>query len=114
VNECAERVGRSTASTGSPRARARETARRPQRFLSGVGGYRSAFARMGFAAADIDQFSDHLVDELVTWGSTGDIGARVSAHLEAGADQVALTVLSGDGRPGLAHAARLLADALPC
>jgi probable F420-dependent oxidoreductase len=95
-------------------ARARETARRPLRFLSGVGGYRAAFARMGFAAADIDALSDHLVDELVTWGSAGDIAARVSAHLEAGADHVAVTVLSGDGQPGLAPAARLLADALPC
>jgi probable F420-dependent oxidoreductase len=95
-------------------ARARETARRPLRFLSGVGGYRAAFARMGFAAADIDALSDHLVDELVTWGRPGDIAARVSAHLEAGADQVAVTVLSGDGQPGLAPAARLLADALPC
>jgi hypothetical protein len=69
---------------------------------------------MGFAAADIDALSDHLVDELVTWGSAGDIGARVSEHLEAGADQVALTVLSRDGQPGLTPAARLLADALPC
>jgi probable F420-dependent oxidoreductase len=95
-------------------AQARETARGPLRFLSGVSGYRANFARMGFAAADIDALSDHLVDELVTWGSTGEIGARVSEHLEAGADQVALTVLSRDGQPGLAPAARLLADALPC
>jgi probable F420-dependent oxidoreductase len=95
-------------------ARARETARRPLRFLSGVAGYRAAFARMGFAEADIDGLRDHLVDELVTWGTAGDIGARVSAHLEAGADQVALTVLSGDGQPGPAHDARLLADSLPC
>jgi probable F420-dependent oxidoreductase len=94
-------------------ARARETALRPLRFLSSVAGYRAAFARMGFATADIDALSDRLVDELVTWGSAGDIGDRVSAHLEAGADQVALTVLSGDGQPGLVPAARLLADALP-
>jgi probable F420-dependent oxidoreductase len=95
-------------------ARARETARGPLRFLAGVSGYRAGFARMGFAAADIDALSDHLVDELVTWGSAADIAARVSEHLEAGADQVALTVLSRDGQPGLAPAARLLADALPC
>jgi probable F420-dependent oxidoreductase len=95
-------------------ARARETARRPLRFLSGIGGYRAAFARMGFTAAEIDALSDRLVDDLVTWGTAGDIGERVSAHLEAGADQVVITVLSGDGQPGLGPAARLLADALPC
>jgi probable F420-dependent oxidoreductase len=95
-------------------AEARETARGPLRFLSGVSGYRAGFARMGFAAADIGTLSDHLVDELVTWGRATDIGARVSEHLEAGADQVALTVLSRDGQPDLAQAARLLADALPC
>jgi probable F420-dependent oxidoreductase len=95
-------------------ARARETARRPLRFLSGVGGYRAAFARMGFTADEIDALSDRLVDDLVTWGTAGDIRERVSAHLEAGADQVVITVLSGDGQPGLAPAARLLADALPC
>ena len=94
-------------------ARARETARRPLRFLSGVAGYRAAFARMGFTDADIDGLRDHLVDELVTRGTAGDIGDRVRAHLEAGADQVVITVLSGDGQPGPADGARLLAGALP-
>ncbi len=47
---------------------ARETARTPLRFLSGVRGYRANFARMGFTGSDITSLSDRLVDELVTWG----------------------------------------------
>jgi probable F420-dependent oxidoreductase len=94
-------------------AQAREAARGPLRFLSGVAGYRANFGRMGFSGADIDGLSDRLVDELVTWGDAGAIGARVSEHLEAGADQVAITVLSADGPPGVVQAARRLADVLP-
>ena len=57
--------------------------------------------------------SFRLVDELVIWGSADAITARVSEHLEAGADQVALTVLSQDGQPGPIEAARELAGRLP-
>jgi probable F420-dependent oxidoreductase len=92
--------------------RARAAARQPLAFLSGVRGYRAGFARMGFTAADIGALSDHLVDELVTWGSAEAIGTRVSEHLAAGADQVVLTLLDQDGQPGRAHAARQLAAVL--
>jgi hypothetical protein len=54
-----------------------------------------------------------LVDELVIWGSADRITARISEHLDAGADQVALTVLSQDGQPGLIKVARELANSLP-
>jgi probable F420-dependent oxidoreductase len=92
--------------------RARETARGSLRFLSGVRGYQAGFARMGFSPANIQALSDRLVDELVAWGSPAAITERVGAHRAAGADQVALTVLSRDGQPALAPAARLLAGAL--
>jgi probable F420-dependent oxidoreductase len=91
---------------GTDAAQARELARGPLRFLSGVPGYAANFARMGFSAADISQLSDHLVDELVTWGDPGVIAARVREHLDAGADQVALTILNQRGH---LDAARLLA-----
>ena len=94
-------------------ARARQAARVPLSFLSGVSGYRANFARMGFTDRDIAGLSDRLVDELVIWGSADAITARVSEHLEAGADQVALTVLSQDGQPGPIEAARELAGRLP-
>jgi probable F420-dependent oxidoreductase len=94
-------------------ARARQAARRPLSFLSAVLGYQASFARMGFTDRDIADLSDRLVDELVIWGSADRIMARISEHLDAGADQVALTVLSQDGQPGPIEVARELANSLP-
>jgi alkanesulfonate monooxygenase SsuD/methylene tetrahydromethanopterin reductase-like flavin-dependent oxidoreductase (luciferase family) len=68
---------------------------------------------MGFTERDIAGLSDRLVDELVIWGSPDRITARVSEHLAAGADQLALTVLSQDGQPGPIEAARELTGRLP-
>jgi probable F420-dependent oxidoreductase len=92
--------------------RARETARGPLRFLSRVAGYRSNFARMGFTEAEIDGLDDRLVDELVAWGDPQVIIDRVGAHRAAGADQVALNVLSEGSQPGTLAAARLFAPSL--
>jgi hypothetical protein len=88
--------------------RARETARGPLRFLSKVPGYRASFARMGFTSADVDGLSDELVDQLVAWGDGDAIAARVSEHLRAGADHVAVTMLD-DGRSAPVGADRELA-----
>jgi probable F420-dependent oxidoreductase len=93
-------------------SRARETARGPLRFLAGVRGYVANFARMGFDDADISNLSDRLVDELVVWGDADAIAARVSEHLEAGADQVVLSVLNEGGQPGPIEVARQLAGRL--
>lgn len=93
--------------------RAREAARVPVGFLSGIGGYRANFARMGFTESDIASLSNRLLDDLVIWGSAGSITARVSEHLDAGADQVALTVLSQDGPPRVIEVARELAGRFP-
>jgi hypothetical protein len=51
------------------------------------------------AASEVEQLSDGLVDALVAWGDPDAVAARVSQHLRAGADQVALSVLSA-GPPG--------------
>jgi probable F420-dependent oxidoreductase len=88
-------------------ARAREVARGPLRFLSGVAGYRASFTRMGFTAGDIDDLSDELVDQLVAWGSADTIAPRVNEYLQAGADQVALTVLDSDQQPAIDVARQL-------
>jgi probable F420-dependent oxidoreductase len=98
----------------SDAARARDAARPSLRFLSGVRGYPASFARMGFSPEEVSGLGDRLVDALVARGSAGEIAARVSEHLEAGADHVALTVLGREGRPAGLAAARELADALPC
>jgi probable F420-dependent oxidoreductase len=91
--------------------RAREAARGPLRFLSGVRGYRASFTRMGLHGSDIAGLSDTLVDRLVAWGSAGTIAARVGQHLEAGADHVTLTMLGG-GPHSTTSAARELARQL--
>jgi probable F420-dependent oxidoreductase len=98
---------------GTGAAQARQVARGPLSFLSGVSGYRANFARMGFTDRDIASLSDRLVDELVIWGAADRITARVSEHLAAGADHVALTVLSSGGQPGPIEAARELANWFP-
>ncbi len=93
--------------------RARQTARRPLRFLSGLRGYRASFARMGFTDADIAGLSDTLVDRLVIWGDAETITAQISQHLRAGADHVMLHVLSEGNQPGPIAVARRLAGRLP-
>jgi hypothetical protein len=60
------------------------------------GGYAANLHRMGFAEDEIAQLSDRLVDALVAWGDLDAVAARVAAHLRAGADQVALSVISAD------------------
>jgi probable F420-dependent oxidoreductase len=91
-------------------ARARQTARRPLRFLSGITGYRANFARMGFTDQEISELSDRLVDELVTRGDADVISARINDHLEAGADQVIIHILNSDDQASPIEVARQIAD----
>jgi probable F420-dependent oxidoreductase len=79
---------------------ARALARGPLGFMTaGAGsGYAANLRRMGFAAEEIAQLSDRLVDALVAWGELDAVAARVAEHLRAGADQVVLSVLSADPR----------------
>jgi len=93
--------------------RARQTARRPLRFLSGLPGYTASFTRMGFTGTDIAELTDRLVDELIIWGDADAITARIRRQLEAGADHVILHVLTGDSQPGAAEVAQHLAGRLP-
>ena len=92
--------------------RARQTARRPLRFLSGLPGYRASFARMGFTDGDIAGLSDTLVNQLVIWGDAGTITTRIGQYRQAGADHVMLHVLSEGGQPSPIEVARQLAGRL--
>jgi probable F420-dependent oxidoreductase len=94
-------------------ARARQTARRPLRFLSGLPGYAASFTRMGFTDTDIAELTDRLVDELIIWGDADTIATRIRRQRQAGADHVILHVLAEDGQPGAAEVARRLAGRLP-
>jgi hypothetical protein len=67
---------------------------------------------MGFSASEIAELSDRLVDDLVVWGNADTIAARVTEHLDAGADQVVLSALNDGGQPGATDVAHQLADKL--
>ena len=94
-------------------AAARESMRRPLRFLLGeVRGYQDSARRQGFTDRDIDTLSDHLVDTLTAWGSPADIAKRALALRAAGADHVQLSVLHSGAQPGPLEVARQLAPLL--
>jgi probable F420-dependent oxidoreductase len=57
--------------------------------------YMNNLRRFGITDDDIaDGGSDRLVDTLVAWGDVDTVRARVQAHLDAGADHVAVQVLT--------------------
>ncbi|CNF56410.1 putative F420-dependent oxidoreductase%2C MSMEG_4141 family [Mycobacterium tuberculosis] len=91
---------------GRARALARETA---ERYLA-LRNYVNNFKRLGFTDEDMaGGGSDALLDALVARGDGAALAARVAAHLDAGADQVAVQVLGEDDpRPAL----RAIAEAL--
>ncbi|AUS78225.1 TIGR03620 family F420-dependent LLM class oxidoreductase [Actinoalloteichus sp. AHMU CJ021] len=75
--------------------------------------YTNNLLRLGYTEQDIaDDGSDALIDDLVAWGTDESVAAKVTAHLDAGADHVSVQVLTADGadpRP----AYRRLATVLP-
>ena len=77
--------------------KAREIARRGIGMFIGFPSYQANLRRLGFGDDDlIPGGSDRLIDATVAWGSLDDIGHRVQEHWNAGADHVALQVLSAD------------------
>jgi len=76
---------------------ARAAAREPLGFLSTVGGYASAFSRMGFSDDDIREMSDGLVDAVFAWGGVDRVVARLREQEAAGADHVVVGALGGRG-----------------
>jgi probable F420-dependent oxidoreductase len=57
--------------------------------------YRNTLLSLGFAEEELaDGGSDRLVDALVPWGDADRVSARVSEHLEAGADHVSVHLLT--------------------
>jgi probable F420-dependent oxidoreductase len=82
-------------------ARAREIAHGPLDFLGRTPSYQASFRRMGFTADDIAQLSDRLVDAVVAWGDVDAIATRIGEHQRAGADHVAVSIVSASPAPPL-------------
>lgn len=92
---------------------ARERARGALAWYLDTPNYVESLRWLGFADADLaGGGSDRLVDALVAWGDEERIAGRVRAHLEAGADQVAVQPLGRDDDPLGIATLRALAPAL--
>jgi len=83
--------------------RARAVGRPPvARPYLGLSNYTGNLRRLGWSDADLaDGGSDALVDALAVHGDAAAIARGVTAHLEAGADHVAVQVLNPDPLPAL-------------
>ena len=79
--------------------RARAIARGPLAFLGQVPAYQANFRRMGFGQDDITSLGDTLVDAVVATGGIDGIVTRVSELREAGADHVAVSIVSASEAP---------------
>jgi hypothetical protein len=81
----------------------------------GLRNYVNNLLRHGFTAADVaDGGSDRLIDALVLHGTPERINARLAEHLDAGANHVAVQVLTAPGEdpmPGYRELARTSPDA---
>ena len=75
--------------------RARSLARRALEYYFSLPNYLNSWRRLGFSDEDVAApGSDRLIDAVVAWGTADEVAARLAAHLEAGADQVAVQPLS--------------------
>ncbi|WP_369196512.1 LLM class F420-dependent oxidoreductase [Streptomyces djakartensis] len=94
--------------------RARALAREFLELYLTLPNYTNNFLRHGFTEDDLrDGGSDRLVDTLFAWGDDTAIRTKIDAFFEAGADHVALQVLTGEPRGALPRKAwRNLASTL--
>jgi probable F420-dependent oxidoreductase len=80
--------------------RGRAKARRFAELYLGLTNYRKAVLRGGFEEADLEGGgSDRMIDAVVPHGSAEQVAAAARAHLEAGADHVALQAVGSEGLP---------------
>ncbi|WP_239164900.1 TIGR03620 family F420-dependent LLM class oxidoreductase [Actinoplanes palleronii] len=78
--------------------RARAAARAGIGMFLGFPTYRNNLKRLGFGDDDlVPGGSDRLIDALVAHGTAEDVARRVQDHLDAGADHVALHVITSGG-----------------
>lgn len=94
--------------------RARATARRYAEMFLPLPVYRNdLMKKRGFIEADFENGgTDRLIDAVIAWGDADAVRSRVQAHLDAGADHVAVQVLSPDKTSAPLEQWRELAPAL--
>jgi probable F420-dependent oxidoreductase len=88
--------------------KARAIGRKALDVYLGLANYVNNWKRLGFTDEDVRRpGSDRLVDAVVAYGTTDAIAARLNEHVDAGADHVAIQVLTGPDRlvPALAELA---------
>lgn len=92
-------------------AKARAAGTPTLRFYLGLSNYVSNLRRLGFDDADVaGDGSDRLFDEVILHGTADRLAAGLRAHLEAGANHVALQVIGADDAlPGYRALAAALA-----
>ncbi|MEV1176432.1 LLM class F420-dependent oxidoreductase [Nonomuraea sp. NPDC049784] len=90
--------------------RAREIARAHLAYYLKLPNYLNNLRTLGFTDDDFaDGGSNRLADAIVAWGDAGAIVKRIQAHLDAGANHVAIQPLSPEA-PDLANALTQLTD----
>ena len=96
----------------SDAARARAIARDTISFFPQIPGYAASLKRQGFSDSDLVDLPDHMVDALAAWGTPDQIAAKLREHHEAGADHVAINVITGVTGPQPIEQWKALAPAL--
>jgi probable F420-dependent oxidoreductase len=88
--------------------KARAVGRKALEIYLNLANYLNSWKRLGFTDEDVAKpGSDRLVDALVAYGTPDEIAARLKEHITAGADHVAVQVLTGPDKlvPALAELA---------
>ncbi|MGW6281518.1 TIGR03620 family F420-dependent LLM class oxidoreductase [Kribbella sp. NPDC055071] len=92
--------------------KARSIARDTIGFFPQIPGYAASLKRQRYSEKDQAELPDHMVDALAAWGTPADIKAKLSEHLTAGADHVAINVITGVTGPQPIDEWRALAPTL--
>ena len=93
-------------------ATARAIAREYTSHYLGRDNYRNNLLDLGFAPEELDgSGTDLVVDALVAWGDATTVARRIAEHHDAGADHVAVQVLTAGGPPTAAELDQLAAVA---
>ncbi|WP_396927161.1 LLM class F420-dependent oxidoreductase [Mycolicibacterium sp.] len=78
---------------------ARAVGRKTLELYLGLSNYLNNWKRLGFTEGDITRpGSDRLVDSLIVYGTPETIAARLTEHIEAGADHVPIQLLTSPAK----------------